>query len=193
MTTAPQTIDAATLPTWNLADLYPGPDSKELADDIARMKPDAVTFRENYQGKLSGADAKVLAAALADYEAMADRMGRIGAFGFLYYVGDQQDGARRKLFGDIQGKLTEASSELIFFELELNQIADAALETALNDPVLADHQHAGQGQGNLRPLARLRGRGRSRHLANRVEARWSMRWWKRCARPTRSCRTAITR
>jgi oligoendopeptidase F len=140
MTTAPQTIDAATLPTWNLADLYPGPDSKELADDIARMKPDAVTFRENYQGKLSGADAKVLAAALADYEAMADRMGRIGAFGFLYYVGDQQDGARRKLFGDIQGKLTEASSELIFFELELNQIADAALETALNDPALARYR-----------------------------------------------------
>ncbi len=37
-------------------------------------------------------------------------------------------------------------------------------------PLHADHQHARQGQGDLRPLARLRTMSRtSRHLANRVE------------------------
>lgn len=140
MTTAPQTIDAASLPTWNLTDLYPGPDSSELAADIARIKSDAEAFKASYQGKLVAAQPAVLANALADYETLADLMGRIAAFGFLHYVGDQQDDDRRKLFGDIQGKLTEASSELIFFELELNQIGDSALESALTAPALGRYR-----------------------------------------------------
>ena len=60
--------------------------------------------------------------------------------------------------------------------------------------VHADHQHAGQGQGNFRPLARLQGRRRrapSRPTAS--SPRWWRRWSPPCAPPIRSCRTAIMR
>ena len=58
----------------------------------------------------------------------------------------------------------------------------------------ADHQHARQGQGNLRPLARLQGRRRrAPSVEPRRAAKWSMRWSRRCAPPIRGCRTAITR
>ena len=55
------------------------------------------------------------------------------------------------------------------------------------------HQHARQGQGDLRPLARLRGRrgGAPSGQPGRA-ARWSTRWSRRSARPIRACRTAIT-
>ena len=51
--------------------------------------------------------------------------------------------------------------------------AEALAEDLQGQPAAlhADHQHARQGQGDLRPLARLQGRRRCRHLANRVEPR----------------------
>ena len=60
--------------------------------------------------------------------------------------------------------------------------------------VHADHQHARQGQGDFRPLARLQ--GRRRRAASRPTAsspKWWRRWSRPCAPPIRNCRTAITR
>ena len=60
--------------------------------------------------------------------------------------------------------------------------------------VRAHHQHARQGQGDFRPLARLRRRRGCRAISPTGSSpRWSMRWWRRCAPPIRGCRTATTR
>ncbi|MCB1511528.1 MAG: M3 family oligoendopeptidase [Hyphomicrobiaceae bacterium] len=130
------------MPSWTLADLYPAADGAELTSDLARIARDSEAFKARYQGKLGprGADGGYLAEAVKDYEAIADLMGRLGSFAFLNYAGDQQDAARVKLFGDVQGKLTEASNNLIFFELELNQIPEADIEAALAHADLARYR-----------------------------------------------------
>src|SRR5262249_14484355 len=91
---------------------------------------------ENYRGKLNdltgsagaGAD---LAAAIRRYEAIEDLLGRIGSFAGLVYSGDTTDPKRSKFYGDAQDKLTAASSDLLFFQLELNRLADAVIESAM--------------------------------------------------------------
>ena len=67
-------------------------------------------------------------------------MGRLGSYAGLLYAGNQADPARAKFYGDISEKLTDISTELIFFELELNQIDDAALAEALKVPALARYK-----------------------------------------------------
>ena len=60
--------------------------------------------------------------------------------------------------------------------------------------VHADHQHARQGQGNFRPLARLLRRRATRAISPTASSpKWWTRWCRRCARPIRGCRTATTR
>ena len=54
-------------------------------------------------------------------------IGRIASYASLYYVGDTTDSARAKFYGDINAKLTELSTTLLFFELEFNQLDDAKL------------------------------------------------------------------
>lgn len=49
----------------------------------------------------------------------------------LYYAQKQADPARAKFYGDVSETLTKTSTDLIFFELELNQIDDAVLSAAL--------------------------------------------------------------
>jgi oligoendopeptidase F len=124
------------LPEWNLADLYSGIDAPDLARDLARAATDSATFEARWKGNLAVAAQATgedgLGAALRDYEALDDLMGRIGSYARLLYAGDTTDQVRAKFFGDVQEKLTDASAHLLFFGLELNLVDDALIEKALD-------------------------------------------------------------
>src|SRR5690242_2042343 len=128
------------LPEWNLADLYPAPDSSALSRDLERADRDTQSFAAKWQGRLADLPGAELAAAVADYEALSDLLGRIGSYASLYYVGDTTDPARQKFYGDINQRLNELTTRLIFFELELNRIDDKRLEEALQTPALAHYR-----------------------------------------------------
>ncbi len=131
--------DLGHLPEWNLDDLYTSPDDPALARDIATAADKATALKARWQGKLvgAGADGAALADAIASYEELADLLGKIGSYSSLYYVGDQTDAKRAKFAQDVGEKLTRISTDLIFFELELNQIADADIAVALGHGRLA--------------------------------------------------------
>jgi oligoendopeptidase F len=136
---------AETLPEWNLSDLYPAMDAPELEADLIKADIECKAFAEAYKGKLAvmlaGAEAgAALAAAVTRYEEIDDLIGRIASYGSLIYAGDTSDPARAKFYGDIQERLTDASTHLLFFALELNRLDDAALEAAMADPALAHYR-----------------------------------------------------
>ena len=119
------------LPEWNLADLYPAMDSPAFADDVASVLADCKAFAADYKGKLDGlARGGGLLAAVERYEAIDDRLGRIMSYAGLVYAGDTTDPARAKFYGDAQDKITAASTDLLFFQLELNRVEDGVLEAA---------------------------------------------------------------
>ena len=133
------------LPEWNLADLYPAIDAPEVAADLARSEAECVAFEETYKGKLgdiarserAGAE---LAAAVVRFEKVEELLGRIMSFAGLLYAGDTSDSKRAKFYGDVQDKITAASSHLLFFALELNRIDDALIEAALKEPAFGHYR-----------------------------------------------------
>jgi len=128
------------LPEWNLADLYASPDDPGFAADLKRGEALSRAFAARYKGNLATLDGAGLALALKDYEALSDLLGRIGSYAQLHYVGDTTDAARAKFYGDVNAKLTDISTLLLFFELELNRLDDAALEKAMVVPALAHYR-----------------------------------------------------
>ncbi|MEX4008645.1 M3 family oligoendopeptidase [Neoaquamicrobium sediminum] len=133
------------LPEWNLADLYPAMDAPEFKRDLTQVAADADAFEKRWKGKLAVEAGKGagggLGAAVREYEALEDLMGRIGSYAGLLYAGDTSDPARAKLYGDVQEKLTDASAHMLFFTLELNLVDDALIEAALDaDPVLGHYR-----------------------------------------------------
>jgi len=137
-------VNASPLPEWNLADLYPGADSPQLRGDLDNISGTCEAFALKAKGKLDAVAREApdtLAAWLADYEAIQDRMGRIASFAGLLYAGETTDATRAKFYGDVQQRLTDASTHLLFFELELNRIDDAVMTQALShSPALADYR-----------------------------------------------------
>src|SRR5215468_2200016 len=133
------------LPGWNLADLYPGMDDPEVKRDLARADTECAAFAEAYKGKLgsiaAGAEAgSALAEAVKRYEALDDLLGRLISFASLVYSENTSDPTRTKFYGDVQERITAASSHLLFFTLELNRIDDALLERAMAEPALGHYR-----------------------------------------------------
>ncbi len=133
------------LPEWNLADLYPGMDSPAYAHDLEQALTSCEAFAQNWRGKLAdvaaGPDASArLFDAIKAYEAIEDLLGRIMSYAGLVYSGDTTNPAHAKFYGDAQDKITNASSDLLFFTLELNRIEDALLEAAMRTAPLSHYR-----------------------------------------------------
>jgi oligoendopeptidase F len=133
------------LPEWNLADLYSGLDDQRIARDLDQADAESVAFEEAYKGKLAGLAAgseagPALTAAVKRYEALDDLIGRLISFAGLVHAGDTVDPARAKFYGDVQDRITAASTHLLFFVLELNRIDDAKLDAAMRDAGLAHYR-----------------------------------------------------
>ncbi|MGB7858541.1 MAG: M3 family oligoendopeptidase, partial [Pseudolabrys sp.] len=89
---------------------------------------------------LAAGEGGALAKAVARYEALDDRLGRLMSYAALMYAGNTTDPERAKFYGDVQERITASSLHLLFFTLELNCIDDAQLEAAMRDPALGRYR-----------------------------------------------------
>lgn len=131
------------LPSWNLADLFPSKDSPEFKAALEKATADSIAFETRWKDKLAESATKSgdegLGAAIRDYDALDDILGRIASFAGLTYFSNTAEPANGKLYGDVQAKLTDLGSHLLFFTLELNRIDDAVIEKAIESDTLAAH------------------------------------------------------
>ncbi|MCP4327715.1 MAG: M3 family oligoendopeptidase [Alphaproteobacteria bacterium] len=133
---ATRSPDLGTLPEWDLSDLYPGPESTELQNALARARDDAKAFRDRYRGRLESLSGDDLAAAIAAYEAIEEVLGRVMSFAGLRYAADVADPDRARFNQDMQEAVTDISTQLLFFTLEINRLGDAVMEGKLESPEL---------------------------------------------------------
>jgi len=128
------------LPVWDLTDLYPSRDSAELKRDMEESAKAGKAFRTAYEGKLAGLDGATLGKAVTEYERMEETLSRLMTFAYLTYSTAVNDPATGKFYQEMKEQVTEISTDLLFFTLELNRIEDAALEEKLKAPALAKYQ-----------------------------------------------------
>ncbi|MTI00132.1 M3 family oligoendopeptidase [Roseibium sp. RKSG952] len=131
------------LPEWNLTDLYASMDAKEVSADLASAQERAKSFETAYKGSLADLAASNVAGlvtAVRAYEDLQDLLGKLISFAGLVYAGNTTEAAAQKFYGDVQERITAASTHLLFFELEFNRIDDAVIETALENEALAHYR-----------------------------------------------------
>lgn len=125
------------LPVWDLSDLYPAPDCPELQRDLDAAGRDATAFAAAHAGRLAGYSGAELAAAIAEYQRLQEVMGRVMSYAQLLFAADSTDAEVARFTQSMSERVTEISTPLVFFSLELNRLDDAVLEDKLADPALA--------------------------------------------------------
>ena len=119
------------LPEWDLDDLYPSPDSKRISEDIGWLKVECKAFASDYEGKLSSLTANNMLICIKRYEKIEMVSGRIMSYAGLRYYKKTTDETRTKFLTDNQDKITNITSDLIFFSLEINKLLEHKLNALL--------------------------------------------------------------
>ena len=120
------------LPEWDLSDLYASDDAAELQADLTWLKQSCIDFSNDYEGKLAQLNADEMLKAVERYEAIDIIAGRIMSFAGLRYYQLTTDPERAKFMSDMQDKLTEHTTKLVFYGLEFNRLDEEALSKLLS-------------------------------------------------------------
>ena len=123
--------DLGNLPEWNLTHLYPAENSTELTQDLEWLDQECTNFAKDYEGKLANLSANEMLNCIMRYEKVQSISGRIMSFASLRYYQITTDADRAKFIADMQGQITDFSTPLVFFSLELNSIDDDVLSKML--------------------------------------------------------------
>jgi len=119
------------LPEWNLDDLYTGEDAAELKRDLDWLEDACARFATDYEGELQALDAAGLLECVLRNEKINQIAGRIMSYAGLRYYQLTTDAGRAKFLSDTQEKITNFTTPLVFFTLELNRLDDAHLSALL--------------------------------------------------------------
>lgn len=127
------------LPEWDLSDLFPAPDSAELRACLDGARGDAKAFKGRLEGRLGGLTGQELGEAIGDYEAIDEALSRVMSYASLLHQALVSDPNRAKFFQQMQEDVTDISSDVLFFTLELNRLDDGLLDGLLTAPSLAKY------------------------------------------------------
>jgi oligoendopeptidase F len=136
---AAATKETAALPEWNLADLYPGPDSPELERDVEKLATLSTKFRESWQGKIAEIDGPGLGKAIAEYEAMTELTGKIMSYAQLLHAGNVSDPEIGRFYQTLQERITDISTETLFFTLDINRLSEERMASLLKEDTVAHY------------------------------------------------------
>ncbi|MCR6628866.1 MAG: M3 family oligoendopeptidase [Magnetospirillum sp.] len=122
------------LPEWDLSDLYVSPDAPELEADLDKVEGMAAAFHAAYNGRLADLSGDRFGEAIVEYERMGEIMYRVMSYAQLLYAGDQTDPERGRFYQGMQERVTDISTNTLFFTLEINRLDDDVLAAKLASP-----------------------------------------------------------
>ena len=111
--------------TWDLGDLYAGPDDPRLEADLASALDASQRFAARFRTRVAGLDAAELAAAIDELESFEEPAYRAAAFAQLLFAADTSAPRHGALLQRVQERGTEIRNAVVFFELEWVAIDDA--------------------------------------------------------------------
>jgi len=121
------------LPNWDLSHLYASPDAPALKADLEDAERRAKAFADRYAGKLAGLDGGVFAVAIQEYEALSEILHRAMSYGQLLFAVNTSNAEVGRFYQTLSERITQISTDTLFFTLEINRLDDKALEEKLTD------------------------------------------------------------
>ena len=120
------------LPNWNLGDFYSSIKDEGIDLDLEKYGNFSKSFNKKYKGQLVN-QAQNLESIIKEYEDGNELGDKIGNFAFLIYATNMNDQETVQFYQGINEKLTEISSNLIFFTNEINATNDSEFKNLLSN------------------------------------------------------------
>ena len=139
------------LPIWNLSDLYPSIKSKKIVSDLRNIDRFSKSFEKKYENKINKLSSNQLYKAVVELEKIDEIMDKILSYSHLLVAENLNDEKNKIFFQQMQEKITNSSSSLIFFTLELNQISEKKLNLLFKNNKLLKYKNWIENRRSFKP------------------------------------------
>jgi oligoendopeptidase F len=146
--------DAATGIAWDLSDLFLRPDDPLIGASLDAALEAAQVFGKRYRGRIcieGGPAPGMVAAAVAEMEAILEQAAKSGAYADLLHAADTTPPEHGALVTRTQERASAIRQAILFFELEWLAIDDAVAQRVIDDPQCAKYRHFLQSLRRYRP------------------------------------------
>ncbi len=126
---------------WNLSDLYRGFDDPQFAEDLQALQQKAAEFRQNYRNQVSQLTPEEVARCVQQLEEISVKYGYLETFPTLVLSADTRNTEAKQFLDDVKVALTRIDNQLLFFELELQDLDVAKFEELQASPALSNYSH----------------------------------------------------
>ena len=127
--------------TWDLDDLYRGPQDPAIKADQAAALDEARAFGQAFRGRIADLASEELAAAVARLENITARAMRGVVYAQLLFAADTATPRHGALLQAAQEQYSAVREHLLFFELEWVALPAADVARRLALPALERHRH----------------------------------------------------
>jgi len=145
--TADEKLEAA---NWNLEPLVDGRGPEAVEQLLTEARDRAERFAETHKGRVADLDSAELADAMRELAEIHDLGGRAGSYAMLSFSLDTTDPERGARIQKARELGAAIETQVLFFDLEWNHVADERVNELLGDPELGFAAH------HLRNLRRYR-------------------------------------
>jgi oligoendopeptidase F len=121
------------LPVWDLTDLYKSADDEKMSTDIDNVIENAKLFADEYRGKICGLSAAEFAGSIIKYNDICASAGLVSSYSHLLHAADSRPPEHGALLQRVSEKMAELNQYLIFFTLEIVEIADDKFDEMMLD------------------------------------------------------------
>ena len=136
---------------WNLTDLYTGTNDRYIESDIDWCETEAAKIKKDSYGKIAQLGADESFSLVKRLENLDCALSKLGTFSFLNFttqMGNAEAGALDQRIHELHSK---CGTEIVFFELEWNQLDDHQARALLDSPQLDPYRHYLEALRRYRP------------------------------------------
>lgn len=127
--------------TWDLSDLYAGPEDPALYRDREWCVREADRLAASYACRVAGLPAEELSRALRLLEKVEEVSERIASFAYLFFVTRCDDPDSGRLWQSAQELQTRVRRGLLFFELEWSELSEGEARARMSHEALKPFRH----------------------------------------------------
>lgn len=121
------------LPTWDLSDLYSHIDDPKINQDLELSESSIKFFTTQYEGKLQTLTGDQLFTAIQTFENLQESLGKLSTFAYLIYAENRLNEKGLVFFQKMRESVSQQTSHLVFFTLELNSFSKELLNKKMDD------------------------------------------------------------
>ncbi|MEJ2248251.1 MAG: M3 family oligoendopeptidase [Candidatus Lokiarchaeota archaeon] len=128
---------------WDLSDFYENINDPQIDHDISDLRTAANKFNENIKGKLTNPElsANQLLMWFKEYERILEKLTYLAFYSQLVYSTNNLDDQIKSFHSKIDDFSVDIQQDLVFFELELNNIDEKKYNFFLQDDKLKKYHH----------------------------------------------------